>query len=123
MCVCMWYVCVCVCACGMCVNQVGGYSCQCHDGYTLYTDGFSCNETTGTTYIGVCMCVCACVCVCVCACGMCVNQVGGYSCQCHDRYTLYTDGFSCNETTGTTYIGVCMCVCACVCVCVHVVCV
>ena len=75
-CVCMC-VCLCVCACGMCVNQVGGYSCQCHDGYTLYTDGFSCNETTGTTYIGVCVCVCMCVCLCVCACGMCV-----FVCEC-----------------------------------------
>ena len=72
-CVCMWYVCVCVCVHVVCVNQVGGYSCQCHDRYTLYTDGFSCNETTGTTYIGVCLCVCACgMCVCVCVHVVCV---------------------------------------------------
>ncbi|VDL61324.1 unnamed protein product [Hymenolepis diminuta] len=103
----------------LCVNTHGSYECQCHPGYDLQSDGFSCQPGGGKNrYPGGCLnggisLECGCKCpvgfrgsrceevVDICKeknpCEhICYNKSdGGYMCGCYDGYELNSDGKTC----------------------------
>ena len=77
----------------ICVNEVGGYSCSCHSGYQLASDGRGCAEedvdecaedTSNCSQI-------------------CTNTIGSYSCSCISGYRIGRDGHECE---GRPYIDI-----------------
>ncbi|XP_078575770.1 uncharacterized protein LOC144861669 [Branchiostoma floridae x Branchiostoma japonicum] len=108
-----------------CSNTVGSFTCSCHVGYNLNSDGVSCDdvdecasnnggcEKTCTNNVGSFKCSCdsgltlnsnnlTCDDIDECATGNggcsqnCSNTVGSFTCSCHDGYALNSDGTSCD---------------------------
>ncbi|XP_078585335.1 uncharacterized protein LOC144867284 isoform X7 [Branchiostoma floridae x Branchiostoma japonicum] len=109
-----------------CNNTVGSFACSCHDGYSLNSDGASCDdvdecasnnggcEKTCTNNVGSFQCSCdsgltlnsnnlTCDDIDECATGNggclqnCSNTVGSFACSCHVGYSLNSDGVSCDD--------------------------
>ncbi|XP_035672791.1 uncharacterized protein LOC118413477 isoform X10 [Branchiostoma floridae] len=109
-----------------CNNTVGSFACSCHDGYSLNSDGASCDdvdecasnnggcEKTCTNNVGSFQCSCdsgltlnsnnlTCDDIDECATGNggclqnCSNTVGSFACSCHVGYSLNSDGISCDD--------------------------
>ncbi|XP_053373366.1 uncharacterized protein LOC123544865 [Mercenaria mercenaria] len=75
-----------------CVNTYGSYRCSCNNGYSLLSDGYSCqdqDECSSWNYWSWdnghnCA-------------HLCTNTPGSYSCTCYNGYRLLTDGYSCQD--------------------------
>ncbi|XP_012218709.2 vitellogenin receptor-like [Linepithema humile] len=65
----------------LCHNTPNGAVCSCRSGYSLDSDGMSCNDINECQQ-NVCS-------------QKCVNTVGSYECSCIDEYSLRTDKISC----------------------------
>ncbi len=85
---------------GICHNADGSFSCSCNDGFTLGSDGKSCNGQF--QYIWYCMNLIVCfVDINECNDGshicnqVCTNTVGSYKCSCNNGYELGLDKKTC----------------------------
>ncbi|XP_067215016.1 vitellogenin receptor-like isoform X2 [Linepithema humile] len=67
----------------LCHNTPNGTVCSCRSGYSLDSDGISCNDINECQQ-NVCS-------------QKCVNTVGSYECSCIDEYSLRTDKISCKS--------------------------
>ena len=102
----------------MCQNEIGSYSCGCNIGYTLDSDGYTCNGKStiqiSSHNFRYCIIIIIVIIIiklvvlllldfdeCVnemdnnCA-QMCQNTNGSYSCECRDGYSLASNGYSCS---------------------------
>ena len=78
----------------VCSNTTGSFQCSCIDGYTLSSNGQSCqdiNECTPGTYDHGCQ-------------QQCMNINGGYFCDCHSGHQLNSDGRYCTSEHEHTLI-------------------
>ena len=91
-----------------CTNTVGSFVCSCQSGYTLASNGLTCNGMYRLCYSSVNTLISVCTCgVCVssnldvneCTNGgcdhVCTNSVGSFQCSCNSGYNLAADGTTC----------------------------
>ena len=68
----------------ICTNTIGTYSCSCNSGYSLASNGHSCNDINECA-LGTDGCAQACT-----------NTIGNYTCSCNSGYHLTNNGHTCS---------------------------
>ena len=102
-----------------CMNQEGSFICQCNAGYTLASDGSTCNGKESSLNPGSCTESLLLIWssypsdINECQTGnggcsqQCTNQEGSFICQCNAGYTLASDGSTCNGKESSLNPGSC----------------
>ena len=71
-----------VCLNGFCENLIGGFRCECHEGFRLDAGGVNCTDIDECADPQTCRR------------GECVNTDGSYECQCPENFELLSSGMT-----------------------------
>ncbi|XP_078621276.1 uncharacterized protein LOC144887750 [Branchiostoma floridae x Branchiostoma japonicum] len=87
----------------ICTNTIGSFRCSCQDGFSLNSDGFTCDEihtapcNPGWSYNGTwCNEINECETNNGGCAQICTNTIGSFQCSCQDGFSLSSDGFTCD---------------------------